>query len=122
MSAAIVFASDCKQCPTGCGEPWCDKHGQHYADCGCVGPNQELLFSDLEGSDWRCEWQGMPEFIQERKREYAKLIIRFRNQEDLNDFARIVGQKLNRNSQCTWYPELQKGESGNSGKRYVNES
>lgn len=71
---------------------------------------------------WTEEWQGMPEFVQEKKREYAKIIIRFRNQEDLDEFARLIGQKLNKNSQCTWHPELMPGELGNSGKRYVDES
>lgn len=69
---------------------------------------------------WEEEWQGMPEFVQERKREYAKIIVRFRAQRDLDEFARLIRQKLNRNSQCTWFPELKKGETGNSGKRYVN--
>jgi len=52
------------------------------------------------------EWQGMPEFIQGKQREYAKIIVRFRNQEDLNDFARLIGQTLNAKSQCTWHPKL----------------
>lgn len=72
--------------------------------------------------DWQSEWQGMPEFIQERQREYAKIIVRFRCKEDLDDFAKLIGQRLNRNSQCTWHPELTKGELGNSGKKYVSES
>lgn len=71
---------------------------------------------------WEQEWQGMPEFVQERRREYAKLIIRFRNQEDLDAFATLIGQRLNRNSQCTWYPEFDKAESGHAGKVYVDES
>jgi len=71
---------------------------------------------------WRDEWVGMPEFTQQRQREYAKLVIRFRSQADLDDFAAKIGQKLNANSQCTWHPELLPGELGNSGKVYVDES
>ena len=59
---------------------------------------------------WRNEWEGMPEFVQERLREYAVITIRFRNQRDLDEFAKLIGQRLNRNSQCTWYPELKKNE------------
>jgi DNA (cytosine-5)-methyltransferase 1 len=35
---AGLFAPDteCDQC----GEPWCDIHGEHYADCACVGWSQ----------------------------------------------------------------------------------
>jgi hypothetical protein len=34
----VVYAHDCKPCPD-CGEPWCAKHKEHYADCPCQGPD-----------------------------------------------------------------------------------
>lgn len=24
----------------GCGERWCQKHNQHWADCSCPGPGE----------------------------------------------------------------------------------
>jgi len=33
----VVFAHQLPQCVM-CGEPWCYKHMQHYADCACKGP------------------------------------------------------------------------------------
>lgn len=69
---------------------------------------------------WKREWQGMPEFEQCKQREYAKIIVRFRNEEDLRAFAKAIGQRLNRNSQCTWFPELVINRSVT--KKYVNES
>jgi hypothetical protein len=33
----VVYAFDCIPCPD-CGEPYCEKHGEHYADCECIGP------------------------------------------------------------------------------------
>ena len=72
-------------------------------------------------ADWQEHWKDMPEFVQGQQRPFAELIIRFRSQEDLDDFAKRIGQRLNRKSQCTWHPELAKGEMGNSGKRYVDE-
>lgn len=36
----VVFAHDCPPCKD-CGEPWCNAHRAHYADCPCVGPTQE---------------------------------------------------------------------------------
>lgn len=80
---------------------------------------QKSLFDDQPEPD---HWAGMPEFVQEKKQEYAKLIVRFRNEADLQEFAALIGQKLNRKSQCTWHPELKRGELGNSGKCYVDES
>jgi hypothetical protein len=74
------------------------------------------LFDVPEG--WEEHWKGMPEFVQAKQRPYAKIIVRFRNQEDLEDFGRLIGQKLNRNSQCTWHPELRQPRSR---RRYVSE-
>lgn len=37
MKVPIVFANELKLCP-GCGEPYCELHGMHYADCACLGP------------------------------------------------------------------------------------
>lgn len=34
----IVFASELPECEC-CGEPWCPKHKQHYAECACIGPS-----------------------------------------------------------------------------------
>jgi len=81
--------------------------------------NEDLFNTDPA---WKEHWVGMPEFVQERSREYAKIIVRFRNQADLDEFAKTIGQKLNAKSQCTWFPELRRGELGNSGKRYVDET
>lgn len=82
---------------------------------------KDKLFDFESDPDWKKEWVGMPEFVQEKQRPYAQIIVRFRNQSDLDEFCRLIGQTLNRNSQCTWHPELARGELGNSGKKYVDE-
>ncbi len=89
------------------GNPRCNKEEDQQLD---------LLYVP-EG--WEEEWSEMPEFVQDRQRPYAQIIVRFSNQEDLDEFAHKIGQTLNKNSQCTWYPEL-----GPSPKRkvYVDES
>jgi len=72
-------------------------------------------------SQCELEWEGMPEFVQPQKREYCKIIVRFRNEEDLQEFAALIGQRLNKKSQCTWHPDLIKGiELGASGKVWVD--
>ena len=33
-----------------CGEPFCDLHQNHYADCGCIGPTEdEVEYLDIAG-------------------------------------------------------------------------
>ncbi len=89
-------------------------------DTGTDSPNGHAETGTLFEipADWQEQWQGMPEFVQNRQREYAKIIVRFRSKEDLDDFAQLIGQRLNRLSQCTWHPELHKGEI-QGRKKYV---
>lgn len=65
-------------------------------------------------------WEGMPEFIQDKQKPYAQLIVRFDSQEDLQEFAELIGQKLNNKSKSIWHPKLVRGVHAN--KRYVDES
>jgi len=65
-------------------------------------------------------WDGMPEFIQEKKEPFSKIIIRFENENDLLEFSELIGQKLTKKTKSIWHPKLIRGI--NSKKRYVNES
>jgi len=60
----------------------------------------ELLSREQE------EWQDMPEFVQEEQQSYAKIIIRFRNKEDLQEFSKLIKQDLNENTKSIWHPKL----------------
>ena len=54
--------------------------------------------------DWQKEWKDMPEFVQEKKEAYAKIIVRFDKEEDLQDFAKLIGQKLTNKTKSIWHP------------------
>lgn len=75
---------------------------------------------DLFELDWEKEWREMPEFIQEKQQPYAKIVVRFANDKDLQEFAGLIGQRLNAKTKSIWHPKLVRGI--NSKKRYVNES
>lgn len=70
--------------------------------------------------DLNKHWNGMPEFVQEKQEPYAKIIFRFDNEEDLQEFSKLIGQKLTKKTKSAWYPELVRGK--NSNKRYIDES
>lgn len=53
----------------------------------------ETLFD--EENLWQKEWKDMPEFVQNKKEPYAQIIVRFENEKDLQEFAKIIGQKAN---------------------------
>lgn len=63
-------------------------------------------FFEIEKQEvaWKKEWKDMPEFEQGKKEPYSKIIIRFENDEDLQDFANLIGQKLNKKTKSIWHP------------------
>ncbi|NQX84075.1 MAG: hypothetical protein HRS57_02660 [Mycoplasmataceae bacterium] len=65
------------------------------------------------------EWENMPEFVQEKQEPFSKIIVRFDNEEDLQEFASMIGQKLTNKTKSIWHPKLIRGI--NSNKRYSNE-
>lgn len=69
---------------------------------------------------WQSEWVGMPEFVQEKQTPYAQIIFRFRNEDDLQEFAKLIGQKLTPKTKSAWFPKIVRGL--NSKKRYTHES
>ena len=75
---------------------------------------------DLFELDWEKEWREMPEFIQEKQQPYAKIVVRFANDKELQEFAGLIVQRLNAKTKSIWHPKLVRGI--NSKKRYVNES
>jgi hypothetical protein len=68
---------------------------------------------------WREHWQDMPEFIQEEKECYAKIIVRIDNEKDLQEFAKLINQKLSKDTKSIWHPKLERGK--NLKRRWVAE-
>lgn len=62
------------------------------------------LFSETIEEDWKKEWVDMPEFIQEKQEPYAKIIFRFKTEKDLEEFVKLIGQKLTKKTKSAWYP------------------
>ncbi len=36
----VIAAMEMEECED-CGEPYCERHEEHYADCSCVGPHED---------------------------------------------------------------------------------
>ena len=52
------------------------------------------------------EWDGMPEFVQPKLTDFACIKVRFRCQEDLDEFAAMIGQPLTPKTKSIWHPSL----------------
>jgi len=66
----------------------------------------------INNSDPNKEWEGMPEFGQDDIKSFKRLIIHFRNQEDLDIFSKLVKQNITDKTKYIWYPILEKEPYG----------
>lgn len=62
-------------------------------------------------------WGGLPEFVQEDNEAPYIVVVRFRNHDDMNKFADIIGYdsiktKQKNSKKSIWYPDLIAGERG----------
>lgn len=55
---------------------------------------------------WRKHWKNMPDFVQEEKKSFRSVVIRFRTESDYNEFSKLIEQELSIDSKSIWYPEL----------------
>lgn len=69
---------------------------------------------------WERHWSAMPEYKSEDKSDIKKLIINFESEEDYNEFAKLIGQKLTMKTKTIWYPE--QANSIASVLRFVDET
>ena len=65
-------------------------------------------------------WQGMPEFEHDDKTSFKRLIVHFKSQKEVDDFAALVGQKITDKTRFIWYPEIE--IETYADKRYADES
>lgn len=50
------------------------------------------------------EWKDMPEFVQEDLTPFHAINVRFRNAEDMEEFAKLVDQKITKKTKTIWVP------------------
>jgi len=49
-------------------------------------------------------WQGMPEFIQDKKEPFKVIIVRFETEDDYKDFQKAICQNLTNKTKSIWHP------------------
>ena len=72
--------------------------------------NNIFLMLDETDDTTPYDWDNMPEFVQEDKEVYDEVVVRFRNQEDLEEFAKLVNQPnligKNKRKKSTYFPAV----------------
>lgn len=83
---------------------------------------QNSLFDGADNNkSWEDEWINMPEFVQSKTdKPYAQIIFRFANEKDLQEFSKLINQKLTKKTKSAWHPQIERGKNAN--KIYVSES
>lgn len=81
---------------------------------------QRDLFNEVVKEDWEREWKNMPEFVQEDKRPFKQIIVNFRNEEDVKDFSKVIGQKLTLSTKSVSFPKMDKEKPQNYLYTYMN--
>lgn len=56
-------------------------------------------------SDPNAEYQGMPSYVSEDKTAHRDIIVHFRNDEDVREFAKLVGQTISDKTKYIWFPK-----------------
>jgi hypothetical protein len=50
----------------------------------------------------------MPEFIQEDLKPFQTLLLHFENEEDRNEFAKLIDQRITNRTKFIWFPKGKK--------------
>ena len=70
--------------------------------------------------EWKEHWKDMPEFIMDDQTSKRKIIVHFRNEEDVQAFSELINQKITPKQKSLWFPYMEKRRYAD--KRYIDES
>jgi len=76
-------------------------------------------FTEGEGeNDPYEEWEGMPEFENEDKTSYQSIHVHFKNKEEVEEFAKLLGQSLTEKTRSIWFSQREQMLDGR--ERYTS--
>ena len=62
---------------------------------------------DKNNLDAELEWTDMPEFNQDDLTPNRQLIISFKTEKDIQDFANLIGQNITEKTKSLWFPKVE---------------
>jgi hypothetical protein len=77
----------------------------------------ENATKEQNDTKWKKHWVGMPEYKQEDNPTYKTIYVHFRNEEDYQEFANIIGQSLTKKTKSIWHPRLDR--DANALRRWI---
>lgn len=67
----------------------------------------EIGLGDTSGTDTDEEWSGMPEFDQKDKTAFRSIVVHFKDQASVDEFASLVGQAISEKARMIWHPIIE---------------
>jgi hypothetical protein len=77
-----------------------------HVDARLVAPRKKSKPKTDDNAEWRKHWVGMPEFVQEENPSHRTITVKFRNENDLNNFSKRIDQELSEKTNAIWHPKL----------------
>ena len=71
------------------------------------------FFDPDDFSEWKKEWKGMPEFVQDDLEPVQQIIVSFATQEDVKEFSKVINQNLTYKTNSIWFPKVENFKSIN---------
>jgi hypothetical protein len=84
-----------------------------------LGEDDGITVGDVDIDKWTNHWNQMPEYKQEDNPAYMKVIVRFRNKEDYEEFQKMIGQNMTEKTKSIWHPQLDR--TGNALLRWIED-
>lgn len=75
---------------------------------------------NASNDSYKEEWKDMPEFVQENLMPVKSIKINFASINDMNEFSKLIGQKLTDKTKSVWFPKQNYIKP--SEYRYIDES
>jgi hypothetical protein len=72
-------------------------------------PSGELIMGINTNFNAMDEWKDMPEFVQ-NDQVFRKIAVSFNTQEDVDAFAKLIGQEITDKTRFIWYPRAERLE------------
>jgi ribosome biogenesis GTPase A len=79
---------------------------KHQKDKSGLLPIQEIEQLTKDAYE---EWREMPEYIQQKMPPKFQVLVHFSSYEDLQEFAKLIGQKLTKKTKSIWHPRRARG-------------
>lgn len=97
-----------------------NQNEQREERSGVLPMNHKTLFDLSEFTNWEKEWVGMPEFSQQDLTPFRVINVRFKSENDVLQFAKLIGQTITPKQKALWFPFAEFRRA--SHLRYVDES